>query len=96
MCVIINDVSLFMPTRYSARHVWRQMDRHFLLHFLLFLLLLALREAAFLIQPKAIVSCEALQEPAHCMALGLDREQDMTSAGRKQDMGSINAPINQQ
>lgn len=88
MCVIINDVSLFMPTGYSARHVRREMDQHFLLHLLLFLLLLALGEAAFLIQPKAVVSCKALQEPAHCVALGLDREQDMTSVGRKQDMVS--------
>lgn len=96
MYVIINDVSLFMPTRYSARHVRRKMDQHFLLHLLLFLLLLALREAAFLIQTKPIVSCKALQEPAYCVALSLDRERDMTSGGGKQDITSLNTQINQQ
>lgn len=78
MYVITNDVSLFFPTRYSARHVWRKMDQHFPLHLLLFLLLLTLREAAFLIQTKPVVSCKALQEPAYCMALSLDRERDTT------------------
>lgn len=80
-CVIINDVSLFMPTGYSARHVGRKVD--WLLRLLLFflvVLLLTLWEAAFLIQPKVVIRSEALQESAHCMTLSLDRKQDVTSA----------------
>ena len=102
VCVIINDVSLFMPTGYSARHVGREVDRHFLLRLLLLFLflLLTLREAALLVQPKAVISCKALQEPTYCVTLGLNEKQDMTPVSdiKKQEIESFQytyAQINQ-
>lgn len=88
-----------MPTGYSARHVGREVDQHFLLRLLLFLfLLLTLGEAAFLVQPKAVVGCKALQKAAHRVALGLDGETGCDISGQKAGYGfaSLYAQIIQQ
>jgi len=81
-----------MPTRYSARHVGRKMRQRLILHplrLLLFLLLLSFREAAVFIHAEAVISCKALQESAHTVALFLNGKQEVTSIGRKQDMISL-------
>lgn len=97
VCSSGDDVSLLVPTGYSARHVRRQVGQQFLLHLMvrlfllvlvlvLTLLLLFLREAALFIQPKVVISRKALQESTDCLALGLHTDKDLTSAGGKQVM----------
>lgn len=68
---------VYLPTRYSARHVGRKVSERPLLQPLLFLLL-SLRKAALFIQVKAVIGGEALQEPAHAVTLVLRTGCDIT------------------
>lgn len=83
-CVILSYTSVFILTRYSGRHVGRKMDQQ--LFGLLLFILLSLREAALLIQAKAVIGCEALQKSTHSITFFLKEKPDMTSVVRKQDV----------